>query len=64
MHKKFELNRTKIKGAISCQSGGGQVSLVISLLYKEIENKKKYACHRSSFIRVNLSKMPDFCLVT
>ena len=33
MHKKFELNRTKIKGAISCQSEGGQVSLVFSVLY-------------------------------
>ena len=33
MYKKFKLNRTKIKGAISCQSEGGQVSLVFSALY-------------------------------
>ena len=33
MYKKFELNRTKIKGAITCQSEGGQVLLVFSLLY-------------------------------
>ena len=25
MYKKFKLNRTKIEGAISCQSEGGQV---------------------------------------
>ena len=30
---KFELNQTKIKGAISCQCEGGQVSLVFSVLY-------------------------------
>ena len=35
MHKKFELNRTKIKGAISCQSEGGQVSLMFSVLYEK-----------------------------
>ena len=34
MYKKFKLNRTKIKGAISCQSEGGQVSLVFSVLYQ------------------------------
>ena len=33
MYKKFQLNRTKIKGAIICQSEGGQVSLVFSVLY-------------------------------
>ena len=33
MYKKFKLNRTKIEGAISCQSEGGQVSLVFSVLY-------------------------------
>ena len=40
MHKKFELNRTKIKGFISCQSEGGQVSLVFSVLYKYIRYAK------------------------
>ena len=34
MCKKFKLNRTKIKGAMSCQSECGQVSLVFSVLYK------------------------------
>ena len=40
MLKKFELNRTKIKGAISCQSEGGQVSLVFSVLYVHLKNLK------------------------
>ena len=39
MYKKFKLNRTKIKGAIGCQSEVGQVSLVFSVLYYFIQNE-------------------------
>ena len=61
MYKKFKLNRTKIEGAISCQSEGGQVSLVFSVLYiipllQDENDKQSVTLRYQQFQEIPLSK--------